>query len=107
MAALRDLAAHKLRAHRTQFLGAEFQAITLNSPPALIATARTSALTDNFLPVELSATLPANRLVQIRIAELTPENILLATPVHSAASSDNSHSRICPVPSEPVLENAF
>ena len=39
----------------------ELDAITLNTPPALAANGRTSALTGNFLPVELAAVLPANQ----------------------------------------------
>jgi len=107
MAALRALAAEKTRTHRTRFVGAEFDAIGLNTPPALAASGCTSALTDNFLPVEVSASLPANQLVQIRITELTADNGLLATPVRSTGSQNESHFLAGPAPAEPVLENAF
>jgi threonylcarbamoyladenosine tRNA methylthiotransferase MtaB len=107
MAALRTLAAEKMRAHRTRFIGAELDAITLNTPLVLAAAGSTSAMTDNFLPVEVAASLPANQLVQIRITELTVDNRLLASPVLSTLSRDNSRSRICPAPSGPVLESAF
>jgi len=107
MAVLRALAAEKTRTHRTRFVGAEFDAIGLNTPPALAASGCTSALTDNFLPVEVSASLPANQLVQIRITELTADNGLLATPVRSTGSQNESHFLAGPAPAEPVLENAF
>jgi threonylcarbamoyladenosine tRNA methylthiotransferase MtaB len=87
MAALRTLAADKVRSHRLQFIGAEFKAITLHTSPALAASRRTSALTDNFVPVELDASLPANQLpanqlpanqlVQIRITGIAADNTLL------------------------------
>ncbi len=67
MAALRALAVEKSRAHRSQFLGCELDAITLHTSPALAAADRTSALTENFLPVEVEGALPANRLVRIRV----------------------------------------
>ena len=107
MAVLRALAAEKMCTHRTRSIGAEFDAITLNTPPALAASGRTSALTDNFLPVEVSASLPANRLVQIRITEHTPDNRLLATPVGSTASQNDSPFFVGPEAVEPILENAF
>jgi threonylcarbamoyladenosine tRNA methylthiotransferase MtaB len=107
IAALRALAAEKMCAHRTQFIGAEFHAITLNTPPSLAVRGRTSALTDNFLPVELAASLPANRLVQIRITELTPDNGLLATPVDSTDSRNNPSSPNRPSPAELVPEYVF
>ena len=41
-----------------QFIGAELDAITLNTPPALASANRTSALTENFLPVEIAGSAP-------------------------------------------------
>jgi threonylcarbamoyladenosine tRNA methylthiotransferase MtaB len=76
MAALRMLAAEKSRAHRARFLGRALHAITLHTPPALDAVGRSSALTDNFLPVEIEGRLPANRLVRVLVSELTPEGAL-------------------------------
>jgi threonylcarbamoyladenosine tRNA methylthiotransferase MtaB len=107
MAALRALAAEKTSTHRTRFVGAEFDAITLNTPLPLAAAGRTSALTDNFLPFEVSALLPPNRIVQIRMTQLTSDNGLLATPVGPTASQNNSRFLVGPPPAEPVLENAF
>ena len=60
MAALRALAAEKTEAHRRQFIGRELDAITLHTPRRDQALGRTAALTENFLPIELDAALPAN-----------------------------------------------
>ena len=79
MAALRALAAEKMLAHRSRFVGRELSAITLHSPSALAAQGRTEALTDNFLPLELGARLPANQLVQIHVTSLDENGTLLAT----------------------------
>jgi threonylcarbamoyladenosine tRNA methylthiotransferase MtaB len=81
MAALRALAAQKSETHRKQFAGRTLEAITLHTPAALAAQGRTSALTENFLPVELEGCLSANRLVRAQIAGLSVENALLATAV--------------------------
>jgi threonylcarbamoyladenosine tRNA methylthiotransferase MtaB len=78
MAALRALAAEKTHAHRRTFIGGELDAITLTTPPAMASTHRTSALTENFLPVELAASMPANRLIRIRATGLSAEGTLFA-----------------------------
>jgi threonylcarbamoyladenosine tRNA methylthiotransferase MtaB len=70
MAALRDLIAEKSRRFRAGFVGRTLPAITLHTPPQMAARGRTSALTDNFLPVEIGAAIQANRLVTVRIAEM-------------------------------------
>jgi threonylcarbamoyladenosine tRNA methylthiotransferase MtaB len=67
MAALRDLAVEKSRSFRQGFVGRGLPAITLHTPPQLAAQGRTSALTDNYLPVELAVTLPSNLLVEVRV----------------------------------------
>jgi threonylcarbamoyladenosine tRNA methylthiotransferase MtaB len=79
MAALRALAAEKSRQHRTRFLGSELPAITLHTPAALAAQRRTTALTDNFLPVELTDRLPANQLVTVRIDGFNANDELTAS----------------------------
>jgi threonylcarbamoyladenosine tRNA methylthiotransferase MtaB len=108
MAALRTLAAEKTRTHRAQFIRTELDAITLHSPPALAATNRTSALTENFLPVELAASLPANRLVRIRITGFASDSTLLASPVVPMAFAPGvCRSESLTGGSEPLLENAF
>ena len=84
MAALRSLAAEKSLAHRRQFIGRALEAITLHSPPALAALGRTAALTENFLPVELDAALPSNRLVRILVTGLTPDGALAGAETPSA-----------------------
>jgi threonylcarbamoyladenosine tRNA methylthiotransferase MtaB len=78
MAALRALAAEKLRVHRLQFAGDALPAITLRTPPALAARKRTAAVTENNLPVELDGNLPANQMIEVAVRGLTPENALEA-----------------------------
>ena len=108
MAALRTLAAEKTSAHRAQFLDRELDAITLHSSPALAAINRTSALTENFLPVELAASLPANRLVRIRITGIAPDSTLLASAVLPADFGPRvCHSESLMSNCEPLFENAF
>jgi threonylcarbamoyladenosine tRNA methylthiotransferase MtaB len=83
MAALRMLAAEKTRAHRLQFIGRELDAITLGTPAEMLASGRTAALTENFVPVEISADIPANHLVRLRINEVDAELRLHGVPAHS------------------------
>ena len=78
MAALRSLAAEKSKTHRRCFVGREVEAITLHTPSELGASGRTSALTENYLPVEIEGGLPANRLVRLRVTGLNAEGTLQA-----------------------------
>ncbi len=78
MAALRQLAGEKLRAHRARFVGGTLDALTLNTPAALAQRACTAALTENFLPLELAGLFPANLPVRARVIGLAPEGTLLA-----------------------------
>jgi len=78
MKALRSLAAEKVRAHREQFVGRELEAITLHTPSELTARGLTAALTENFLPVELTGRLSANRLVRVRVTGLNAGGALEA-----------------------------
>ena len=78
MAALRNLGAEKSRRFRASFIGRCLPAITLHTPQLLAAGGRTSGLTDNYLPVELAASLPANRLVNVRVTGIQAEGSLLA-----------------------------
>jgi threonylcarbamoyladenosine tRNA methylthiotransferase MtaB len=71
MAVLRALAAEKTAAHRQQFVGRDLEAITLHTPEGDRARGRTAALTENFLPVEIDAVLPANELIAVRIAGMS------------------------------------
>lgn len=70
MAELRRLAADKTRAHRSCFVGKELEALTLHTPAAQAAQARTAALSENFLPIEIDGRLAANRMVRVRLAGL-------------------------------------
>jgi len=78
MKALRSLAAKKTETHRRRFVGLELEAITLHTPAELKTRARTAALTENFLPVELEGRMEANRLVRVRVAGLTAAGALEA-----------------------------
>jgi len=80
MAALRALSAEKTADHRRRFIGRELEAITLHTPAAVAARGSTAALTENFLPVEMAGTLPANRLVRVRVTGLSAEGSLAALP---------------------------
>ncbi len=80
MAALRDLAAEKTRAHRSRFIGRELSAITLHSPHLLTSRGLTAALSDNFLPINLGGQFPSNQLLQVRIAALGFDGQLAALP---------------------------
>jgi threonylcarbamoyladenosine tRNA methylthiotransferase MtaB len=84
MTVLRILAAEKSRAHRKCFVGRELEVLTLHTPPALERVGRTAALTDNFLPVELDGSLPANQLVRARVTGLTGGGELFAEAKISA-----------------------
>jgi threonylcarbamoyladenosine tRNA methylthiotransferase MtaB len=98
MAILRSLAAEKTRTHRMQFIGAELDAITLRTPPHLDSANRTSALTENFLPVELSAARPANELIRVRVTAITTGNNLLASPHFPPLPRPIRHSSRFPFP---------
>jgi len=78
MVALKALITEKTREFRSSFIGSTLPAITLHTPESLAAQGRTSALTDNFLPVEISHRIPANELVDVRVTEVTPAGILRA-----------------------------
>ncbi len=107
MAALRALAVEKTRTHRLQFIGSELEAITLHSPPALACTNRTSALTENFLPIELAASLSANQLMRVRVNGIAADNTLLASPALSTTSAVDSQFMSLPISNQPILETAF
>jgi threonylcarbamoyladenosine tRNA methylthiotransferase MtaB len=94
MDALRTLAVQKSHSFRSAFVGRTLPAITLHTPPSLAAQGRTAALSDNYLPVELTQTLPANQLVEIALTAITPSGILLG--------ETRSHSRNIPAASQPA-----
>jgi threonylcarbamoyladenosine tRNA methylthiotransferase MtaB len=92
MGVLRALAAEKTNTHRRRFVGGELGAITLNPSPDQASRNRTPAMTENFLPAEINALLPANRLLRLRVTGLTADGTLqaLAEPDHrrSAVSAE-------------------
>ncbi|HEX8810565.1 MAG TPA: tRNA (N(6)-L-threonylcarbamoyladenosine(37)-C(2))-methylthiotransferase MtaB [Terracidiphilus sp.] len=89
MAALRALAHEKTRAHRAGMIGRTLDAITLHTPEALQNQHRTSALTQNFLPVQLSSRIEANHLISVRITALAGDLTLAATVSNQAAAEDH------------------
>jgi threonylcarbamoyladenosine tRNA methylthiotransferase MtaB len=90
MAVLRALAAEKTEAHRRRFIGAEVDAITLHAHPEVEASGRTAGLTENFLPVEITAALPANQLVRLRITDLKPDLTLRSDVAIAEQSIQNA-----------------
>jgi threonylcarbamoyladenosine tRNA methylthiotransferase MtaB len=80
---LRALAQEKSHAHRQQFVGQRLDAITLHTSAALENLGRTSALTENFLPVEIEGRAEANRLVRVHVNELNGEGVLQATATNA------------------------
>jgi len=90
---LRALAAEKSRTHREQFVGREVEAITLHTSAELAARGRTVALTENFLPVEIEAELPANRLVRVRVTALNADGALEAETTRPAQKAELSWAR--------------
>jgi tRNA A37 methylthiotransferase MiaB len=104
MAALRVLAAKKSETHRRCFVGREMEAITLHASAAMKARGRTSALTENFLPVEIMGKLEANRLVRLRVTGLTADATLEATvaeaePVQYGATAISVNAKSVPLKS--------
>jgi len=80
MAELRALAASKTRSFRAKFVGRTLPAITLHTSAQLAAKGWTSALTDNYLPVELDRVLPANQLVDVHVTGIDAAGVLLCGP---------------------------
>lgn len=78
MSALRALAAEKSAAHRARFIGRSLEAITLNTPALLAQRGLTAALSENFIPLEIDAIIPANRLVRVHGVGMNDEGALLA-----------------------------
>lgn len=87
MTALRTLADEKSRSFRAGFAGCSLPAITLQTPAQIAALGRTSALTDNYLPVEMTALLPANHLLDVWMTGISEAGTLLGVP--DLGESDN------------------
>ncbi|HEV2274392.1 MAG TPA: MiaB/RimO family radical SAM methylthiotransferase [Acidobacteriaceae bacterium] len=75
MARLRGLIAAKNLAFRERFVGGRLPAVTLETAEEMRGQGRTRALTDNFIEVDLEATIPANRNIQAGITEVRSEGL--------------------------------
>ena len=71
MRALRSLIAEKNASFRRSFVGAELSAVTLAGDDA----SSTDALTDNFLKLEIAGKIPSNRLLRVRITQMTASGV--------------------------------
>lgn len=78
MQALRNLATEKSRVHRAQFVERTVECISLHTPAKLVEQGKTSALTDNFLPVEIKGQFAANRLLMVRVTGINPDGSMAA-----------------------------
>jgi threonylcarbamoyladenosine tRNA methylthiotransferase MtaB len=87
MAALRALAAKKSEQHRMRFIGDELDAVTLHPPESLAGAGRTSALTENFLPIEIDGQFRANQLIRVKVTGMTPQGALAATEGESTCAA--------------------
>ena len=84
MARLRALGAEKMAAHRRRFVGQILPALTLHTSAGVAARGRTTALTENFLPVELTGSYAANLLRDVRITGFTSGGDLEAVALPDA-----------------------
>ena len=82
MAAIRALASEKTLAHRRRFVGRDLAAITLHTPEAIASLGRTSALSENFLPMSLDGHFKANQLLEASVAGLHSDGSLIGFPSH-------------------------
>ena len=71
MAGLRSLADAKHKAFCARFVGRELSVVTLQTSEEDRAIGVTRALSDNFLSIELKASLPANRMLRAKITGAT------------------------------------
>ena len=78
MAALRALAVEKTHRFRSSLIGHSLPAITLHTPEEVSARGCTSALTDNYLAVEVGRVLPANQLIDVQVTQIDPTGAALA-----------------------------
>ena len=76
MAALRDLIHEKNLDFRSSLIGRQLSAVTLvGSDEKSRPHAGTPAMTDNFISIDIAATLPPNLLVSAQITGLTPQGL--------------------------------
>jgi len=80
MDALRALSGEKSAAHRRQFVGRQLEAITLHTSDELAAAGKTSALSENFIPLDVEGIIEANRLVRVLVSAVEAD-ALTADPV--------------------------
>ena len=78
MKALRALAAEKSQLHLSRMVGKDLEAITLHTPQEVATRRCTTALTENFIPLELQGNFPANRLLRVQGTGLTADGTLRA-----------------------------
>jgi threonylcarbamoyladenosine tRNA methylthiotransferase MtaB len=102
MMRMRALAAEKTDAHRRQFVGRQLDAITLHTSEMVDRLDRTTALTENFLPVEVEGHLQANRLVRVRVNGLNREGALKATVTDAAVANSRPIRTAFP---QPIAKN--
>jgi threonylcarbamoyladenosine tRNA methylthiotransferase MtaB len=88
MAAIRVLAADKSHAHRCSFIGRRLECITLHTPDATRLKGRTLALSENFLPIELEASLSANLLLGAHISSIESGGTLIGRLSVTAVTDD-------------------
>ncbi len=77
---LRTLIAQKNRAFRASFVGQVLPVVTLRTPEKQAALGRTTAISDNFVKIELEAALPSNQMLVAHITSLSNDG-LVAIPV--------------------------
>jgi len=78
MTALRELIAAKTSTFRHSLLGQTLPAITLQTQGSTAVKGHTSALTDNYIPVEVNQPLPSNQLVHVVLTEVDPSGTVHA-----------------------------
>jgi len=86
MAELRALAVSKSQSFRAKFVGCTLPTLTLHTSAQVAAEGRTSALTDNYLPVELDGILPANQLVDVHVTGINAAGVLRCKPKASEST---------------------
>jgi threonylcarbamoyladenosine tRNA methylthiotransferase MtaB len=76
MSALRELAADKSLGHRRSFVGHTLAAITLATDSKLGEQKKTTAISENFLTIEIEGQFPANELLQVHVKSVDAEGTL-------------------------------
>ena len=92
MACLRSLMQAKQKAFWASFLGRELSVVTLQSAEQDHVQGRTSAISDNFLIVEVRGVFPANRLLRVTVAGMNDRGVV-AEPSEPAVHGKIMESR--------------